>query len=61
MRIKVHVTTGLVGSDRECEIEVEDDATDDQIEEQAREAMFDLIEWTWSRIAPVVQPTKESP
>jgi len=50
MKIKVHVTTGLVGADRECEIEVDDDATDDQIEEQAREAMFELIEWAWWRV-----------
>lgn len=46
-RITVHVTTGIQGADRECEIEVEDDATDEQIEEDAKDAMFSMIEWSW--------------
>ena len=46
--IEVTVSIGLVGCKRSSTIEVEDDMTDDEIEEEAREAMFNLIEWGWS-------------
>lgn len=47
--ITVHVSTGMQGSDREVEIEVDDDTPDDEIEELARDAMFEMIEWTWRK------------
>jgi hypothetical protein len=37
---------------------VNDDATDDQIEELARDAMFELIEWTWLRVDKDKQSSK---
>lgn len=46
-RILVTVTTGKTNSERSEEIEVEIGATEDEIEEQAREAMFNLISWSW--------------
>jgi hypothetical protein len=51
-KFTVHVTTGFQGADRECEIEVEDDATEAQIEEDARDAMFSMIEWSWWPLDP---------
>lgn len=50
MKVEVIVSTGKVGSERRAEIEVDDEATDDAIEEVAKEAMFELIEWTWKRV-----------
>lgn len=46
-RIRVYVTTGFVGCGREEIIEVEDDCSDEEIEEFAREVMFSMIEWGW--------------
>ena len=45
--ITVYVSIGLVGCKRECKIEVDDDATPDEIEEAAQEALWSLIEWGW--------------
>jgi hypothetical protein len=45
--IIVSVETGNVGSRCATEMEVEDDATDDEIDEQAREVMFSMISWSW--------------
>jgi hypothetical protein len=41
------VSTRKVGSECEFEFEVDDDATDDQIEDAGREAMFEQIEWNF--------------
>ena len=46
-RIEVYVSTGKVGSRCSEVIEVEDDMSDDEIDEQAKDAMFNLIEWSW--------------
>lgn len=45
--VTVHVSTNKVGSKCSDEIEVEDDATDDEIEEAAKEVMFNMIEWNY--------------
>ena len=42
--------TGFAGCIIEEEIEVEDDATDAQVEEQAREAIFDRVDWGWHEV-----------
>lgn len=39
------VSTNKVGSEDQFEFEVDDDATEEQIEEAGREAMFERIEW----------------
>lgn len=49
MIIKVSVSTGLVGSKVYEEFEIEDDATEDEIEKIARETMFNLINWSWEK------------
>lgn len=49
MKIEVHLSIGLVGCRRKITFEVEDDCTDEQIDEIAREAIFELVEWQWER------------
>jgi hypothetical protein len=46
--ILVRVSTDKVGSECTAEIEVGEDMTDVQIEAEAREAMFEMIEWSWT-------------
>ena len=53
-QFKGYVSTNKVGSECEFEFEVEDDATEGAIEEAAREAMFDRIEWNYEE-----EPTHE--
>ncbi len=48
-RITVTVRTNKVGSKCETWIEVEDDAEDAEIEELARDAMYEMIEWNWRK------------
>lgn len=50
MIIRVRVSTNLVQSETYRDIEVEDDATEEDIEELAREAMFEQIEWSWEKV-----------
>lgn len=45
--IRVYVSTSKVGSRCETEIEVDDEATEEDITELAQEAMFGMIEWDW--------------
>lgn len=49
MRIEVSVELGLSGCKDSVVIEVADDATDEDIQEEAEEALFNLIEWGWSK------------
>lgn len=44
--IKINLTIGLA-ADRELEVEVEDDATDEEIEVIVREEAHNYIEWSW--------------
>lgn len=46
--ITVYVRTNKINSQCEMQIEVEDDATEDEIEEQAQEVMYSMMEWGWS-------------
>lgn len=45
--IEVYVGVGLVGCKRTETFEIEADATDNEIEEAARDFMFNMIEWGW--------------
>jgi len=47
-KIKGYIRTDKVGSTCEFEFELEDDATSEQIDEYAREAAFDRIEWSYT-------------
>lgn len=49
-KIKVTVQTQKVGSKCEITFEIEDDATEEEIEEVAMASMFDMIDWTWQEV-----------
>lgn len=40
--------TGTVGADRDGEIEVDDSATEDEIDAAVREEVFNYFSWGWS-------------
>ncbi len=46
---KGFVSTNKVGSESDFEFEMEEGATDDEIEQCARDAMFNLVEWSFAR------------
>jgi hypothetical protein len=46
-QIEVSVQTDRICSKVSTVIEVEDDLSEDEIDNLAQEAMFGLIEWTW--------------
>ena len=48
-RIHWHIATDKVGSECTGYFDIESDATDDEIEEQAKEAAFERLEWNWLR------------
>lgn len=50
--VEVHVSVGLVGCDRTGTFQVEGATTEDEIEELARDAMFEMIEWSWRVVEP---------
>lgn len=45
--IKGHTETGFAGSNHEWEFEVEDDATDEEIQEMAHQLAFENIDWSY--------------
>lgn len=46
--IKWTLDIGLVTCERSGEVEVEDNATDEEIEASVREDVFQYIDWSWS-------------
>ena len=44
-KIKLYVSTGMVGSEIEEVIEIEDDATEEEIKEMAKDWLFNTIDW----------------
>lgn len=50
MKIRITVSTNKVGSEKVRTIEVDDDTLEDDIEEIAKDAMFDMISWNWERV-----------
>lgn len=45
--IVIKASTGYVGCQIETEIQVEDDATEEEIDKLAFDAMLEEIEWYW--------------
>lgn len=45
--IEWHLETGMQGGDRSDTMEVEDDATDAEIDEMVREEVFNYVSWGW--------------
>jgi hypothetical protein len=48
--IKWHMSIGFPSADRSGEFEVEDSATDTEIEEAARDAAFNFLDWGFEEI-----------
>jgi hypothetical protein len=46
-KIKWHAETNMHGSRVEGETEVDDAATDEEIEDQVREEVFNVVSWGW--------------
>lgn len=42
------ISTNKIGSECHFEFEVPDDATDEEIEEEARQAAFEKVEWHYN-------------
>lgn len=49
-KIEWYINTGFAGCTHEGEFEVEDNATDDEIEKLVKEEVFNYIDWYWSKI-----------
>lgn len=50
MKIRITVSIGLVGCKRDRIIEVDDDMTDEEIDEYAKEVLFgEIVSWNWSK------------
>lgn len=49
-KFKAYLDIGFAGGRIEEEFEVEDNATKEEIEEQAREAVFDYVDWGYYEI-----------
>lgn len=45
--IEWHFETGMQGADWSGEIEVEDNATEEEIEGLVREEVFNIVSWSW--------------
>lgn len=41
---------GLVGCKRQEIIDVDDDATDEEIDEIAKDWLFSSVEWSWKKV-----------
>jgi hypothetical protein len=46
--IEWNLETSMQGADWSGEIEVDDDATDTQIDELVREEVFNIVSWGWT-------------
>lgn len=49
MKVKAYVTMGLVGCKREEILDLDDDLSDEDIDESVKEWMFNVIEWSWKK------------
>lgn len=50
MKVTGYVSMGLAGCMRKFSVEVDDDCTDDEIDEAVRDEMFaTVISWRWKR------------
>lgn len=63
MKLRVCVSMGLQGCEIEDEIEVSDDATEGEIEDEVSEWAHQHVEWWYERIgvAPETAPASSAP
>jgi hypothetical protein len=50
MKVKFHLTIGFAGADHEDEVELPDEFTDEQIEEELRDWAHNYIEYSFEKI-----------
>lgn len=59
MRVfKGNISTDKIGSACEFEFEVEDTATEEEIEQAARDAAFEHVEWNFKEVKPSTDALK---
>lgn len=49
-KIRAYLNANIVGGDIEVEFEVEDDATDDEIEKEAFQQVMNFVDWYWEEV-----------
>ena len=49
-KIAVYLNANIAGYDLEVEFEVEDDATDDEIEKEAFQQVMNFVDWYWEEV-----------
>lgn len=50
MKVHVWIRTDVVGSEVEDTLELDDNLTDEEIEREARDYIFNYIEWGWMKV-----------
>lgn len=50
MKVHVWIRTDVVGSEVEDTLELDDNLTDEEIESEARDYIFNFIEWGWMKV-----------
>ena len=50
MTIKYCCEIGIAGQDIEGEIEISGDATDEEIDEEVKDEIFNVISWSWEKV-----------
>lgn len=50
-KFKGYVATAKIGSRCEFEFETEDDCAENEIEEEARDAAFQFVEWNYEEVS----------
>lgn len=50
MKVHVWINTDVVGSEVEDTIELDDNLTDEEIEREARDYIFNFMEWGWMKV-----------
>ena len=49
-KIVAHFNGNVAGHDFEIEFEVEDDATEDEIDKEAFQQVMNFVEWYWEEV-----------
>lgn len=46
--VEWHIETGMQGADWDGEVEVDDTATEEEIDAIVREEVFNIVSWSWN-------------
>lgn len=58
-KFKGRIMTNIIGSEVDFEFEVDDDATEEEIEEEAKEAAFNYIDWGYEEVINTENPNEK--